>query len=282
MPSYVTPRTLTQAIAALSSEPTIIAGGTDIYPSLVGRDVPADVLDVSRLDELRGITHDAGWTRFGASTTWSEVAGAALPPDFRALQQAALQIGAVQVQNAGTIAGNICTASPAGDSIPVLLALDAVVELCGTNGTRQIALADFVTGYRTTAKRADEIVVAILVPDANGRRRSAFVKHGGRSHLVISMVMVAAAITRDESNAIVDARVAVGACSPVAVRLRSVERQIVESSEASDGPGPVRVTGADLGDLSPIDDVRCTGRYRLRVVPHLVQRAVAECEDHER
>lgn len=276
MPSYVAARTLDEAIAALSSAPTIIAGGTDVYPSLIGCDVPDNVLDLSRVDELRGVTHDAGWTRFGASTTWLEVVSADLPPDFRGFKQAALQIGAVQVQNTATVAGNICTASPAGDSIPVLLTLDAVVELCGAGGTRRVAFEDFITGYRTTAKRADEIVIAILAPDAAGRRRSAFVKLGARSHLVISLAMVAVAVTRDESNAVVEARVAVGACSPVARRLRSVERRIIDSSRAG---RPVTVTGADLDDLAPIDDVRCTGPYRLHVVPQLVQRAIAECED---
>ena len=270
-PSYQRPTSLDAAVSALADGSlTVVAGGTDVYPALVGRDVPVAVLDVSAVRELRGITlHDDG-LRIGAAVTWDEVATAALPPGLRALQQAAVQVGAVQVQKAGTVAGNICTASPAGDGIPALLALDARVELRSTRGTRVVPVDEFVVGYRATAKAADELVTAIIVPHDATKRVSSFVKLGTRAYLVISLAMVAVSIGRDERGRVTSARVAVGACSPVARRLASVESSVLVG-------GPIRVARSDLHELSPIDDIRCSAGYRLDVVPELVRRGLTEC-----
>lgn len=273
MPSYTVARTIDEAVAALAGNPTVLAGGTDLYPAAGRAGLSAELLDISRLDDLRGIDVSPAGTRIGAATTWSQLAAADLPADLAALRQAALQIGAVQVQNTGTIAGNLCTASPAGDSIPVLLALDAIVELRGLTGARQLPIAEFNLGYRQTARRPDELVVAVFVPAAPaGKRRSAFVKLGTRSHLVISLVMVAAALTVDEAGTVVtDARVAVGACSPVARRLVELEQQLVGTAP---GTAPV-LSPAMFEALRPIDDVRASGSYRRRVVGELVRRAIA-------
>ena len=270
-PRYQRPTSLDAAVSALAEDSlTVVAGGTDVYPALVGRDVPAAVLDVSAVRELRGITlHDDG-LRIGAAVTWDEVATAALPSGLRALQQAAVQVGAVQVQKAGTVAGNICTASPAGDGIPALLALDARVELRSTRGTRVVPVDEFIVGYRATAKAADELVTAIIVPHDATRCVSSFVKLGTRAYLVISLAMVAVSIGRDEHGRVTSARVAVGACSPVARRLASIESSVLVG-------GPVRVARSDLQELTPIDDIRCSAGYRLDVVPELVSRALTEC-----
>ena len=270
-PRYQRPTSLDAAVSALADDSlTVVAGGTDVYPALVGRDVPVAVLDVSAVRELRGITmHDDG-LRIGAAVTWDEVATAALPPGLRALQQAAVQVGAVQVQKAGTVAGNICTASPAGDGIPALLALDARVELRSTRGTRSVSLDAFITGYRATDKAADELVTAIVVPLEATERVSSFVKLGTRAYLVISLAMVAVSVGRDASGRVVSARIAVGACSPVARRLASVEAAVLRG-------GSIRIDRESLGELSPIDDIRCSAGYRLDVVPELVRRALTEC-----
>jgi len=270
-PTYLMPRSLADALTALASGGvTVVAGGTDVYPALVGRDVPAAILDISKIDELHGIATTPDGLRIGAGVTWAEVADAGLPPGLLALQQAALQVGAVQVQKAGTVAGNLCTASPAGDGIPALLALDARIELCSARGTRVLPLDEFVTGYRATAKAADELVAAIVIPREATERVSSFVKLGTRAYLVISLAMVAASVGRDDRGRVSSARVAVGACSPVARRLASVEASVLTGE-------PVRVSAEDLRELSPIDDIRCSANYRLDVVPELVRRALADC-----
>ncbi len=273
--SYLRPRTIESALRILAGrDHLVVAGGTDVYPALVGQPVPDAVLDITSVGGLRGVDTvdgiDGRWLRIGATTTWTDLIDGPLPPGFAALADAARQVGAAQIQHAGTLAGNLCTASPAGDGIPVLLALDAEVELRSERGSRRLPVDQFITGYRRTALADDELVVAVWLPLPPGDHRSAFVKCATRSSLVISLAMVAASIGRDGTGRIIRARMAVGACSPVAVRLRTVERAILD--------GAARPwTAADLGELSPIDDIRATAAYRLDVVPTLIDDALAQC-----
>ena len=141
------PTDLTEALTALKARPlAVLAGGTDFYPARVGRPVPEDVLDITALGDLRGMREDAGGVRIGALTTWSDIVRQPLPRVFDGLKLAAREVGGLQIQNAGTIAGNICNASPAADGIPALLALEAEVELSALDGVRRLPLAGFVTG----------------------------------------------------------------------------------------------------------------------------------------
>ena len=150
--------------------------------------------------------------RIGATTTWSDIASADLPPAFDALKAAARDVGAVQIQNRGTIAGNVCNASPAADGVPPLLILDAEVELASRRGTRRLALDAFISGARSTLLAPDEVMTAVVTPLPAPTMRSAFFKLGARRYLVISIVIVAVAL--DVVEGIVrDARIAVGACS---------------------------------------------------------------------
>ena len=145
MGAYLRPRGLEEALQALTRPFTVLAGGTDFYPARVGRAVTEDVLDIAGIAALRGISGtSAGW-RLGATTTWSELVEADLPPMFDGLKQAAREVGGRQIQNAGTVAGNICNASPAADGVPALLALDAEVELASRDGARRLPLASFIT-----------------------------------------------------------------------------------------------------------------------------------------
>ena len=225
---YVRPATLAEALDALADggEPRlVVCGGTDVYPAHATRPIDRSVLDISRVDGLRGIERvpDGGW-RLGATTTWTDVAEAdALPPAFDGLRAAARQVGGRQIQNTGTVAGNVVNASPAADGTPNLLALDATVEVTSAaRGTRIVPLAAFVTGYRSTVLQPDELVTAVVVPAIDDGASSMFAKLGSRAYLVISIVSVAAvAVVRD--GKIADARVVVGACSPVPVRLASLE-----------------------------------------------------------
>jgi CO/xanthine dehydrogenase FAD-binding subunit len=279
--SYLRPATLPDAIAALAGgglegRPwTLVAGATDHYPARVGRVVDEDVLDVSAIGGLRGLTAEAdgGW-RIGALTTWSDLAEAdRLPPSFDGLRAAARTIGGLQVQNRATLAGNLCNASPAADGVPNLLALDAAVELVSTRGSRRVPVGEFVVGNRATVRAPDEVVTAIVVPPPlpGTAARSAFEKLGSRAYLVISIAMVATVLEADGAGRIARARVAVGACSEVAQRLGSLEAELagLPLAEAAAAVQPEHLAG-----LSPIDDVRGTAAYRRDAALVLVRRAL--------
>lgn len=259
--SYARPASIPEALRELAgAAPVIVSGGTDIYPAHAGKTLPEKLLDVSAIAGLRGISRVGEVHRFGAATTWTDIIRANLPPAFGALQQAASEVGSIQVQNRGTIGGNICNASPAADGIPPLLVLDAMVELASHNGARRMPLADFITGYRQTARRNDELLTAVVVPAAADAAKSAFVKLGTRKYLVISIVMAAALIERDGAGAIALARIAVGAASEKAIRLASLEADL---KNLPSGVAPSSVLRPEhFVGLSPISDVRASAAYR--------------------
>lgn len=269
--SYFSPRDLTEALDILADGPgQIVAGGTDVYPGMQQGQAFDYFLDVTRIDRLNAISHRHEGIHFGAGVTWSDVMRADLPPAFDALKQAAREVGSIQIQNAGTVVGNICNASPAADGVPALLTLDASVEIASAaRGKRTVALADFIIGVRRTVLAADEMVTGILIPHQNPLARSAFEKLGSRRYLVISISMVAANVSLDGTGRIAQAQVAVGACSAVAQRLTDLEAALVGQSPLS-----VEISDAHLAPLSPIDDVRGSAAYRLDVVRAQCQRAI--------
>ncbi len=271
---FLVPAGLSQALEILAEgRHTLLAGGTDFYPARVGRPLNEPVIDITGIDELRGITRDGDLRRIGALTTWSEVIAADLPRSFDGLKMAAARVGGVQIQNAGTIGGNLCNASPAADGIPPLLALDASVELASASGTRVIPLEEFLVGYRETGLRPGELVAAVLVPSALEGATSDFLKLGARKYLVISIVMVAVVIALDSEGRVEQARVAVGACSPVAQRARRVESELVGRR----GDLAALVSPEHLSMLSPIDDIRAGAADRLDAALELVRRSIMNC-----
>jgi len=273
---YFRPGTLDEAVQALAAQGgQILSGGTDFFPALGDRPLPKSVIDISGLAEIRGITFESDSIRIGGLTTWSEVIAATLPRCFDALKSAAREIGAVQIQNRGTVAGNLCNASPAADGVPPLLALDAAVELVSSSGTRRVPLSDFITGNRKTLRRSDEILSQVIVPRGLDDASSAFLKLGARRYLVISIAMVAAIVKVDSSGQVAEARVAVGSCSAVAQRLSALERALV-GAPARPGLGAM-ARAEHLGPLSPIDDVRATAQYRGDAALTLVGRALDAC-----
>jgi CO/xanthine dehydrogenase FAD-binding subunit len=267
---YLRPTDLAEALAALAQSPlTVLAGGTDFYPARVGRPLDDDILDIGALATLRGIADAGDHVRIGAATTWSDIVAAELPAWFAGLKLAAREVGGVQIQNAGTIAGNLCNASPAADGVPPLLTLDAAVELASRRGKRVVPLGDFITGNRRTARRADELMTAVLVPRPHHAARAGFAKLGARKYLVISIVM-AAAVLEVDAHRVAAARVAVGACSAVARRLPALEAALFGRPCAA-GLGAL-VSEAHLAPLSPIDDVRGTAAYRRDAARTVVAR----------
>jgi CO/xanthine dehydrogenase FAD-binding subunit len=181
MTRYARPNTLAEAVHLLAQAGgTLLAGGTDFYPGLGDRPAMGSVIDISRIREMKGVRVTGGEIRIGGLTTWSELLASSLPRCCDALKSAAREIGGVQIQNRGTVAGNLCNASPAADSVPPLLVLDAEVELLSQAGSRRMALAEFILGNRKTLRRQDEILTAVLVPRGLDEARSVFLKLGAR------------------------------------------------------------------------------------------------------
>src|SRR5579863_1417383 len=174
---YLRPTDLDDALAALAETPlTVLAGGTDFYPARVGRAIADDILDITGLAGLRGVSDAGDYVRIGATTTWSDIVRTPLPAWFDGLRLAAREVGGVQIQNTGTVAGNLCNASPAADGVPVLLSLDAAVELASRRGVRRMPLGDFIAGNRRTARASDELATAVLVPKPAHRAVATFAK----------------------------------------------------------------------------------------------------------
>jgi CO/xanthine dehydrogenase FAD-binding subunit len=272
---YARPSDLSETLRlAAEPEARILAGGTDIFPATREGPLQGLFIDVTRLEALRGVSIAGDETRIGAATTWSDLIRANLPPAFNALKTAAREVGAVQIQNRGTIAGNLCNASPAADGVPPLLALDADVELASLRGIRRMPLAAFLTGNRRTALARDEVMTAIIVPTPAPTARSTFLKLGARRYLVISIAMVAVLLDIGEDK-VRAAAVAVGACSAVARRLPAVERRLLGAA-AFAGLGAT-VPSEDLASIAPIDDLRASAGYRRDAALTLVRRAIDAC-----
>ncbi|MEP6740009.1 MAG: FAD binding domain-containing protein [Caldimonas sp.] len=251
----------------------VLAGGTDLYPAHVGRPMALPLLDLTAIAALRGIRRDErGWA-IGATTTWTDVIRADLPPLFDALKAAAREVGGVQIQNTGTVAGNLCNASPAADGTPVLMALGASVVLASERGERELPVEQFVLGSRRTARATDELVVAVRVPARGAGARSAFIKLGGRRYLTISMAMVGVVIDIDgDAGRVVYAGTAVGSCSAAARRLPALEARLTAAAAGADLGELVEV--ADLAPLTPIDDLRASAAYRNDATLTLLRRAL--------
>ncbi len=278
MERYAQPTSVKEAVELLAADAWVmLAGGTDFYPGLGEGPVSGPVLDISRIDALRGISRDndnAGW-RIGALATWTQlVRKDDLPAAFDCLKQAAVEVGSVQIQNRATIVGNLCNASPAADGVPALLVLNAEVELTSVHATRRMALSEFLQGNRQTARRREEIVTGVFIPDDATQGSSAFFKLGARRYLVISIAMVAARIELDAAGLVKTAAVSVGACSVVAQRLSDLEKELIGASPEDISSVP---DARHLDCLSPIDDVRAPAGYRLDAALEGVRRALAAC-----
>lgn len=275
-PDYVRPDDLAEALRLRRQGAQIIAGGTDFYPVRVGRPLRAPqttILDLTALAPLRGMAPDGAFHRIGALTTWTEISESVLPAQFHCLQAAAREVGGRQIQNRATIGGNLCNASPAADGAPALLALGAEVELLSEAGARRLKLAEFILGPRKTALHDDEILAAILVPRPQGEAISAFYKLGARRYLVISIVMAAGWLDIVDGR-IAAARIAIGACSPVAQRLPKLEAEL--RGRAVDSDLAKLAHAGQLDGLAPIDDVRASAEYRSEAALIVLKRLLAE------
>ena len=265
---------LDAAIAMLATGPCrILAGGTDVFPSLQDRPLVGRVLDISGIADLHQITQNDDHWSIGAAVSWRDVNRAALPPAFNGLKAAAYEVGSWQIQNRATLVGNICNASPAADGVPALLTMDAAVQLQSCRGGRVMPLASFITGNRKTKRADDEMVTAILVPKPGAAGQGYFYKLGARRYLVISIGMVAMRLLCDSQQKIAEIAIAVGACSEVATRLNDLEQHLC--GQPLVGAADI-VTPSHFAGLSPIDDVRASASYRIDAVEESVRRLIAK------
>jgi CO/xanthine dehydrogenase FAD-binding subunit len=268
---YHQPATLEDALWQLAEAPhRLLAGGTDVFPALQNRPLTGDILDLSRIASLQQITQDDASWQIGAGVTWTGLIKAELPPAFDSLKQAAREVGSIQIQNRGTIGGNLCNASPAADGVPPLLVLDAEMVLTSRRETRTLPLGAFILANRKTALKPDEILTAIRVPKASTGGISRFEKLGARRYLVISIAMLAVRL-EVAKGIIQQAALAVGACSPVAQRLFVIEQALIGQPIEKLAHGALTF---EAPTLSPIDDVRATAAYRNEAVAELIGRAL--------
>ena len=276
-PPISSPATLPEALALLASDSgwKPIAGGTDLLVQITGdlAPPPERVLDIWRLPELRGINIVDEALVMGALTTYTQIrASDACREHLPALVEAAATIGAAQIQNRGTIGGNAINASPAGDTLPVLLATDAELVLGSARGERTVAAKDFWPAYRQTACAPDELLLRIRFPLPRGRHVR-FRKVGTRRAQAISKVVMAIS-WREDGGVWRDVRVALGSVAPTPIRATETERVL-------EGAAP-RETTADhaaatlANEIHPIDDIRSTADYRRVVSARVLHRLLRE------
>ena len=277
--AYVKPSSLAEAYSARAAHPdySLLAGGTDFMVGILHRPAPAGVIDLFGLGELCGVERraspDGETLRIGAGTTYAQlVAERELCASFPLLAESAREIGATQIQERGTLGGNMGTSSPVGDTLPVLLALDAVVEVGSARGRRQIPYAEFCTGYRQTAMASDELIVAVYLP-LPGPPIQFWRKVGTRKAQAISKVMVAAS-ARAEEGLLREVRIAMGAVADRPVRLRVVEGLCEGQAPSERLAETVRQAVADA--IRPISDIRSSAPYRLRAAQNLAARFILE------
>jgi carbon-monoxide dehydrogenase medium subunit len=282
-PPVATPRSLDEALALLAERDgwQPIAGGTDLMVQITGELAPPPerVLDLWRLDELRGITVEGHDLVLGALTTYTQIRRSdAVRDAVPALVDAAATIGAAQIQNRGTLGGNIVNASPAGDTLPILLATDARIVLGSARGERDVAAADFWTAYRRTVREPDELVLRVRIPLPPGRQVR-FRKVGTRRAQAISKVVMALAWRADGADggregAWRDARLALGSVAERPIRARETEAVLEGSRPTRELAG--RAVATLRNEIHPIDDVRSTAEYRLAVAGNVLHRLVRD------
>lgn len=276
-PPVVTPRDLDDAYALLASEPyRPLAGGTDLMVQISGElgDPPERILNIWGLDELRGISIEPGRLVVGALTTYAELRQSSEVEDhLPALAAAAGTIGAAQIQNRGTIGGNAVNASPAGDTLPILLAADAELVVGSARGERAIAAADFWPSYRHTALAPDELLLRIGFPIVHGRHVR-FRKVGTRRAQAISKVVMALAWDRRDEPGWHNVRVALGSMAPTPVRARRTEAALERSEPTQETAD--RAAATLIEEVAPIDDVRSTADYRRAVAGRVLHRLIRD------
>ena len=282
MTIYLRPTSLAEAIKMRADHPdaTIFAGGTDVMNRVSQETSLAGMLDLFALDSFVGVSRREHGIQIGAATTFSQIVRDPLVnTHLPILRDAASQIGALQIQNRGTIGGNIGNASPLGDLLPVLLALDAQVSLASTRGERQVPYGEFCTGYRRTVMEPDELIVSVSIPILSDRTFQYWRKVGTRKAQATSKVMLAG-VGETTCNRVTLVRLGIGAVADRPIRLTDVEQLLL--SKDLDHSQVEQARTLTLRSLNPIDDLRSTADYRRWVAANLVGAFVQQLYDFSR
>lgn len=273
---YVAPSSLKEALHLLKKykgKARVLAGGTDLIPKLKKRIVKAEVvIDLNRIPGLSGIRMQKDGLHIGALTRLAEIKGSRLVREKApVLVQAIGVMASPPIRNRGTLAGNLCTASPAADTAPPLLVLNASVRLQKTNGKRVVPISEFFQGPQDTVRRPDEILTEVIVPVQKGS--SAFLKLGRRKAFTLSVVS-AAAFARVRGGKFEEVRLALGAVAPTPIRSRKVE----EALRGKDVNEENIARAAELvkGEVKPIGDVRASEEYRREMSWVFTRRVLAQ------
>jgi CO/xanthine dehydrogenase FAD-binding subunit len=256
----------------------VIAGGTDLMVLINARQLETrEFVDIWALNELRGITEEAQTIRIGALTSYTQIINSPVcRTSLPSLVAASRTVGAIQIQNRGTIGGNIVNASPAGDTLPVLAAFDAELEIGSVRGSRRIAFNGFYTGYRQTNLEPDELLVAVRLPKLREDERDFFAKVGTRRAQAISKTVMGAKI-RLTADAIESVEIGIGSVAPTVIRARGTEQLLTGQKLTDQLIGQARESVAD--EISPITDLRSTAHYRRVVTGNVLARFLRACKE---
>ncbi len=274
------PGSLAEALSALAADPdaTVLAGGTDLMVEVNdGRRAPQHVVAINRIGELRGVRVTDAEIVIGAATTYATLCEPELTELLPALAYAARTVGSPQIRNAGTIGGNLATASPAGDTLPVLVALDASIAVASASGHRLIPIREFFTGPKRSALAPSELVVAVHVPRRRGPQD--YLKVGVRNAMVIAVASLAIAVDLNAHTI----GVGLGSVGPTPLAADDACAWIAARAEwRADGLSVSRDDTDTFGTMvgaatRPIDDHRSTADYRRRAIEVLARRALRRC-----
>ncbi len=263
--TYVKPISLSEALQHLNTNDVIvISGGTDIMIQLRYKSIsPTKLVDVKDLEELKLIEEKGNTIYIGGAATFSQIVeNDIIKNNFPTLVEAAQEVGGPQIRNVGTLAGNVQTASPAGDGLLALCALDATVELVSEKGSREVSIRDFVIGPKKTIKRHDEIIKCFKVKKQDWDYEK-FFKVGKRNALAISIVNGIIKINFNEDETIKEARVVLGAVGPTPKRLERAEKYLVGKTCQEETIEELKSIVSN--DISPISDIRGSSEYRKHI-----------------
>ena len=286
------PTSIDEAVAMLAADPMahVLAGGTDFMVEVnFGRRRPPAVVALHRVADLKGWMRQGGRLVLGGGCTWTELLDPEVASMAPVLAQASRTVGSPQIRNAGTIAGNVATASPAGDGLPPLYALDALVTVAGPHGRRTLPLADLIAGPKRTGLEPGELIASIDVPVLRGAQ--AYLKIGARNAMVIAVASVALVVDLDGAKV----RCALGSVGPTVIRARHAEEWLAERIDLAGAAGPGGLGGVGgvpeavspavarefgrrvAAEARPVDDHRSTADYRRHAVGVLAARAITRC-----
>jgi len=282
---YEAPESVESAVSLLANgarEPRVLAGGTDLLVQLrAGMIDPDLIVDIKNIRETREISVENGGYRVGAAVTGAELGEhAALKQAWPGVVEAVDLIGSTQIQGRASMGGNLCNGSPAADSVPALIAADALCTIAGPGGQRDAAVADICTGPGRTSLAKGEFVVSFLLPERAPRSADAYLRFIPRTEMDIAVVGVGVNLSLDDAGVCTAARVAIGAVAPTALLVPDAAAALLGTRlEAADLEA---MAAAASAACNPIDDKRGTVEYRVKVAGVLARRACAIALDRAR